>query len=390
MSDDQLLHTGSPQSIGRRSALAFLAMLFCSPIVHAENGVSDDEIVLGQTCAMTGPLGELCQASSSAAKTYFDYVNQQGGINGRKIRLITLDDGYNADKGVANTQTLVEREKVFALFNVFGTPTNIAILPYIAKEGIPSIAPFTGSQVTRAPLNRMVFNVRAGYDVEIDKIIEQLGVRGIEKIAVVYQNNAFGREGLADVETALAKRKLKVQAAASIENDASDVVASAKKLASVEPHAVIMITAGKPSVEFIKAYNNIAIGMQFFTLSVMGTQTSIDALGKDGVGLVVSQVAPYPFSATSGVVREYQQIMKKMGVKNWSFTSMEGFLNAKVAVEGLKRAGRNLTRERFVGAMESMGKLDFDGYLINFSHANHDGSQYVDLTQIARNGQFLR
>ena len=193
------------------------------------------------------------------------------------------------------------------------------------------------------------------------------------------------------MNVALAKRKLKVQAAASIENDASDVVASAKKLASVEPHAVIMITAGKPSVEFIKAYNNIAIGMQFFTLSVMGTQTSIDALGKDGVGLVVSQVAPYPYSANAQRrVREIPAGDEENGRQELVVHLDGGIPERQGCGRRLERAGRNLTRERFVGAMESMGKLDFDGYLINFSHANHDGSQYVDLTQIARNGQFLR
>lgn len=371
-------------------AAAWCAATLASSATLAETGVSDDEILLGQSTALTGPLAELGKDTSIAAKAYFDLVNQQGGVNGRKIRLITLDDGYNTDKGVANAKQLIENDKVFALFNMFGTPANTALMPLITQAGIPSIAPFTGSQVVRTPLNRLVFSVRASYADETEKIIEHLGVRGIDRIAVAYQNNSFGKDGLASVEQALARRKLKLRAAAAIENDASDADKTARQLADSKPQVVVMITAGKPSVEFIKAYNKIATGMQYFTLSVMGTQASVNALGKEGVGVVVSQVAPFPFSITSGVVREYQQVMKKMDVKGLSFTSMEGFLNAKVTVEGLKRAGRDLTRERFLNTLETMGKLDFDGYQVNFSKTNHQGSQYVDLTVISRDGRFLR
>ncbi|GAB3542828.1 ABC transporter substrate-binding protein [Noviherbaspirillum agri] len=370
------------------TALLFSASTFTA--AHAESGVTADEIVLGQTSALTGPLGELGSDSATASKAYFEYINAQGGVHGRKIRLITLDDGYDTDKAIANAQQLIEKDAVFALFNVFGTPANTALLPAITKAGIPSIAPYTGSDAVRKPMNRYVFNVRASYADETHEIIQHLGVRGIDRVAIVYQNNGFGKDGLASAEAALAKRKLQPHAVATIENDASDAAQAAATLAASSPQAVLMITAGKPSAEFIKAYKKLAFGMQFFTLSVMGTQTSVTALGKEGIGVVVSQVVPFPFSATSGIVREYQQIMTKMGVKNWSFASMEGFLNAKVTVEALKRTGRDLTRERFITALESMGKVDFEGYMVNFSRNNHQGSHNVELTVISRDGRFLR
>jgi len=369
------------------------ALLFAASALtgaHAENGVTNDEIVLGQTSALTGPLGELGTDASTASKAYFDYINAQGGIHGRKIRLITLDDGYDTDRAVANARQLIEKDDVFALFNVFGTPANTALLPIITKAGIPSIAPYTGADAVRKPMNRYVFNVRASYADETHEIIQHLGVRGIDRVAIVYQNNGFGKDGLASAEAALAKRQLKPHAVVTVENDASDAAQAAATLAASSPQAILLITAGKPSAEFIKAYKKLAFGMQFFTLSVMGTQASVTALGKEGVGVVVSQVAPFPFSATSGIVREYQQIMTKMGVKNWSFASMEGFLNAKVTVEGLKRTGRDLTRERFMAALESMGKVDFEGYMVNFSRNNHQGSHHVELTVISRDGRFLR
>lgn len=373
-----------------RLLLAALTILAVQMHARAETGVTSEEILLGQTTALTGPLAELGNDSSNASRAYFNYINAQGGINGRRIKLVTLDDGYNTDKGVANTKQLIEKDGVFALFNIFGTPANTALLPVIAQAGIPSIAPYTGSDAVRKPLHRHVFNIRAGYADETETIIEHLGVRGIDKIGVVYQNNAFGKDGLASVEQALAKRKLAVRGAATIENDASDADKAAAALAATTPQAIIMITAGKTTAEFIKAYNKIATGMQFFALSVMGTQASVSVLGKEGIGVVVSQVVPFPFSATSGIVREYQQIMTKMGVKNWSFASMEGFINAKVTVEALKRAGRDLTRERFIAALESMNRVDFDGYMVNFSRNNHQGSRYVELTVISRDGRFLR
>ena len=374
----------------RNAGIAAVALAGVFSAAQAEIGVTGDEILLGQSTALSGPLAELGKDLSVSSKAYFDYINQQGGVHGRKIRLITLDDAYDTTKAVANAKSLIEKDMVFALFNLFGTPANTALMPTFTQFGIPSIAPYTGSQAVRAPLNRFVFNVRASYADETEKIIEHLGIRGISKIAVVYQNNAFGIDGLSSVEGALARRKLKLHSSASIENDASNAGAAAKTIADTSPQAVVMITAGKPSVEFIKLYKKLSTTGQFFTLSVMGTQTSVNALGKEGIGLVVSQVAPFPFSATSGIVREYQQIMTRMGVKNWSFISMEGFLNAKVTVEGLRRAGRDLTRERFLSAMESIGKVDFDGYQVNFSKSNHLGSQYVDLTVISRDGRFLR
>jgi branched-chain amino acid transport system substrate-binding protein len=370
--------------------LAVSTLLALSMSARAEKGVSNDQILLGKTSSLSGALAEIGVDATNASNAYFDYINAQGGVHGRKIRLITLDDQYSTEKGVANAKQLIENEKVFAFLNMAGTPTNKALLPIIEAEGIPSIGPYSGSSVVRTPHNRLIFNIRASYADETAKIIEHLGIRGIKKIAVVYQNNAFGKEGLVGIEQAVAQQNLKVHASAPLESSGVDAEAAAKVLAESRPQAVIMITTGKSSVTFIKAYNQLATGMQFFTISVMGTQASVTALGKEGVGVVVSQVAPFPFSATSGIVREYQKVMTKMGIKNWSFASMEGFISAKVVVEGLQRTGPNLTRERFINALESMGKVDFDGYMINFDKSNHLGSRYVDLTVISRNGRFLR
>lgn len=376
------------QQSGRTLLASALALSL--PAARAENGVTSDTVVFGQSTSLTGPLAELGIDTSTASKAYFDYVNAQGGVNGRKIQLISMDDAYNTERALANVKSLIEKDNVFALFNVLGTPSNIAVLPLLDKYNIPHVAPYSGSIAMRKPHNRLVFNVRASYHDEAEQIVDHLGVRGITKVGIVYQNNPFGKDGYDGVVNSLAKRKQKLHVQTTIENDSSDASKAASTLAAAQPQAIIMITAGKPSVEFIKAYNKLAVGMQFFALSVMGTQTSVNALGKDGVGVVVSQAAPFPFTITSGIVKEYLHVMAKMGVKTKSFISMEGFINAKVAVEGLRRAGRELTREHYINGLESIGKWDLDGYLINLTKNDHLGSRYVELTVISKDGRFLR
>lgn len=378
------------QSVFKTFGAAFVAMSMAGSPACAQSGVAGDEILFGKTSSLTGALAEIGVDATTATKAYFDYINARGGVHGRKLRLLTLDDSYSTEKGVANARQLIEKEKAFALLNMAGTPTNQKLLPIIAETGIPSIGPYTGSEIVRTPHNRLIFNIRAGYADELEKTVEHLGIRGINKIAVVYQNNAFGKEGLGGIERAVTRLNTKVHASTTLEVNGANADQAAQTLAESKPQAIVMITTGKSTADFIKAYNKIATGMQFFTLSMMGTQSSVNTLGKDGIGVVVSQVVPFPFSGTSGIVREYQRVMTEMGVKNWSFASMEGFITAKVVVEGLRRAGKNLTREGFITALESIGRWDMDGYLINFSKDNHNGSRYVDLTVISRDGRFLR
>lgn len=356
----------------------------------AAQGVTNDEILLGQTTALSGPLAELGQEATAGAKAYFDYVNTQGGVHGRKIRLITLDDGYNPQKAVANVKQLIEKDQVLSLFGVLGTPANVAIMPLISQAGVPNFGPLSGSNLVRQPFNRLVFHVGPSYGDELVKIVEHLLVRGITKIGVVYQDNPFGKEGMIALEQAMATHNLKLAGSASIDNNGTDAAKAVDTLVKAAPQAIVMVTAGKASFDFIKTYNQRAVGMQYFALSVMASQMAIKSLGKDGVGVVVSQVSPFPFSATSKVVQEYQQVMKKMEVKTWSFASMGGFVTAKVMVDGLRQAGRNLSRERLIEALETMGKKDYDGFAVNYSKTNHLGHRYIELTVISKDGRFLR
>lgn len=368
---------------------ALLAGMALQLHVHAQ-GVTATEIVIGQSAALTGPLAELGQEVASGAKAYFDYVNAQGGIHGRKIKLITLDDGYDTERAVENVRQLIQKEQVLSLFGVLGTPANVTIMPLITEARVPNFAPISGSDMVRTPFNRYVFHITPSYADEIDKILEHLHVRGLLKVAAVYQNNAFGKEGAANLERLAAARKMTLVGTASIESSGADADKAADTLLSAQPQAILLITAGKASSDFIKAYNKRAVGMQYFALSVMASQAAVKALGPEGIGVVVSQVSPFPFSATNRVVQEYQKVAKEMNVKNLSFTSILGFINAKVFADGLRRAGRNLTRESLVEALETMGRIDYDGVAINFTRTSHLGHRYVDLTVISKDGRFLR
>ena len=377
------------------TALMLTLMLSLAPMPDAaaqNTSAGADDIVIGQSSALTGILGELGVANTRGSQAYFDHVNANGGVHGRSIRLITLDDGYDAGRAAANVKQLIETERAVALFGIVGIPANMAIMPMIEQAGILNFAPYSGSAVLRSPHNRLLFNVRASYVDEIEKIVEHLGIRGITNIGAVVQDNAFGAEGLSALEQALAKRNLRLSAKAGIRNDSSDVEQAAATLVQAKVQSIVLITVGKPSFDFVKAYNRQKRqqGTQFFALSVLGSQSAINALGKDGVGLIVAQVSPFPFSGTTALVREYQSVMRKAGVKEFSYPSMEGFLNAKILTEGLRRAGRNPNRESVIASLEAMGKVDFDGHIVQFSKANHQASRYVELTVISRDGRFLR
>ncbi|WP_186510938.1 ABC transporter substrate-binding protein [Caenimonas sedimenti] len=376
--------------IGRRAWGLVLAGALAGAAAAAEPGVSDREVVVGQSIGLTGPLGELGQDIANGARAYFDGVNERGGIHGRRVRVITLDDGYKVDQTVRNVQQLVEEDQVFALFNVMGTPNSAAILPLVERAGVPFFSPFTGAEVTRSPVLPGVFNVRASYRDEAEKLVQHLATVGIQRVSVVHQANGFGKDGMAGVEAAMQRRGLKIHSAASIQTDASDAGQAVAALNDSRPGAVILITAGKPTFEFIKAYNKLRRGMQFYTLSVMGAQANIRALGPDGVGVVVASVVPFPWSHAHPLAKEYQAAMNRIGQREYSFVSFESYINAKVLAEAMRRAGRDLTRARLVAAAEGMAHVSFGGFDLGYGKDQRQGSRFVELTIIGANGRFTK
>jgi ABC-type branched-subunit amino acid transport system substrate-binding protein len=320
---------------------------------------------------------------------YFDRINAEGGVAGRKIELVTRDDGYDPAKAAANTKALIDDEKVFSLIGYVGTPTSNAALPIFTEAKVPFFAPFTGAEALRNPLNREIFHIRASYFDETERIVGFLVSSGIKKIAVFYQDDAYGAAGLAGVKRAMDKRQLKIAAEGKVARNTVDVAAAVAEMVRSAPDAIIMISAYTSCAEFIKKAKAAGVGAQFLNVSFVGSAALAKALGNDGIGVVISQVVPFPGVAKTLVVREYQDLMKKSGSTDYNFSSLEGYIAAKVFVEGLRRAGKDLTRERLITALESMSSYDAGGFVVGFSPVKHTGSSFVDLTMITGGQKFV-
>ena len=356
----------------------------------ADPGVGSTTILIGESAAFSGPASELGTEMRAGAMAYFTAVNKAGGVNGRKIELRSLDDGYESDRAAANTRKLID-DGVFLLFGYVGTPTSNASKPIFTAAKVPFVGPFTGAESLRNPLNRYIFNIRASYYDETEKIVAQLTGQTLDKIAVFYQNDDYGKTGLAGVQRAMEKRNLKIVATGTVERNTTDVAAAVTAISKAEPQAVVMISAYKSCAAFIKAMRAAGFNPQFMNVSFVGSRALAHETGGAGRGVGITQVVPFPWNLATPIVKEYQQALEaSTGKQEYSFTSLEGFIAAKVLVEGLRRAGGDLTREKFIAAMETMRDVDFGGFFVTFTPTNHNGSKFVELTVIGKDEKFLR
>ncbi|KRB27174.1 MULTISPECIES: ABC transporter substrate-binding protein [unclassified Acidovorax] len=349
----------------------------------------DGRIVLGQSAAFTGPAAQLGVQFNQGAKLFFDQLNAQGGVGKRMVEIHTMDDGYEPDRCAENTRKLIADE-VFALFGYIGTPTSLAALPLFTKEKVPFFGPFTGAEALRQPFNRLIFHVRASYYDETALIVRQLTNLGLKKIAVFYQNDAYGKAGLDGVTRALAELKLTPVATATVERNSSDVKAAVDKLVPAKPDAVVQIAAYSGSAAFVRAARKAGFGGTFYNVSFVGTQALADELGKDGAGVVVSQVVPSPYQPSRQITREFLEAIKKGGDKvQPNYSSMEGYLAARVFTEGLRQAQASgkITRESFIAGTESIGNQVISGFPVSFSPTSHAASKFVEMSMLTGDGR---
>ena len=380
----------TPRAISRRNVLMSLA---AAPLaLHMAAHAQDQSIRICQSTALTGPLGDLGQALLQGAQACFGAVNAQGGVHGRKIDLVVLDDGYDAKRALANLDTFLADRTTFALFNCFGTPIVTAMMPRVLETGLPFFAPYTGALVARPRNARNVFNIRASYPDEAEQLVQHLATIGIKRIGIVYQNNSFGKEVYDAARIAMEKHKLQGGGGvATVENSGDDAQAAATKIVQANPEAVLVGLAGKPTTDFVKSMRSQRRGMPLYALSVMGSAATLRALGDDGVGMAISQVVPLPTSVVLPIVRQFQQAWKATGTSlDLSHLALEGYINARVFVEALSRAGRNLSRERFIDSMWNIKRHDLGGYEVNFTEPGRNASRFVELTMVGRKGRFIR
>ena len=355
---------------------------------NAEDGVKDNEIILGSSLALDGHLSFLGTQLSHGAMAYINSVNEKGGVNGRMIKVITFNDNYDPATCEANTRKFIEQEKVFALFNYLGTPTTLKALPVIEKAHIPLFALFSGAEVFRHPVIKEVFNVRCSSFQETQAVISKYWDDfGLRKFAVFYQNDAYGESGLKAAEIALEKHGAKPVASGSYKTGTQLITDALTTIRAAAPEVVIMAGTYTPSANFVMSSKWSNFDPYFHSLSFVGAEefAKLIGTGRDSDGVIVTQGVP-PLNSTSLAVKEYHQLLKKSYPEDApNFVSLEGFINARVLVAILNKMGSTITREAFIKTAEGQKNLDVGlDHTVSFDPGNHQGSDKVYLTVIKK------
>jgi ABC-type branched-subunit amino acid transport system substrate-binding protein len=347
-------------------------------------------VVLGQSAAFSGPAAQLGIQMNAGAKLYFDQLNAAGGVNGHTVELRTADDGYEPDRCKANTEKFIG-DDVFALIAYVGTPTCVAALPLINEAKIPFFGPFTGAEALRDPFSKPIFHLRASYYDETELIVKQLTSLSLNRIAVFYQNDAYGKAGLEGTVRALKRRNLEPVATGTVERNTVDVAKAVADIVTANANAIVQISAYKSCAAFIRAARKAGFGGQFYNVSFVGTQALADELGAEARGVVISQVMPFPYSSSLPITREFLGAVGTTGgaVKP-NYSSLEGYLASKVFTEGLRRAGRNPTRDQLVAGLESIQNADFGGFQVHYGARDHVASHFVELSMLTGDGKVRR
>ncbi len=351
-------------------------------------GVTKTSVLIGQSSPFSGSNKELGDDIREGLQAYFKQINDAGGVNGRTIELIALDDANDAKRSGENARILIEQRGVLALVGYASATLSLPALPYVEKAKIAFIGPFTGAEPMRA-FRRNVYNIRASYADELEKIVDFYTTTGMKKFSVIHYDDAVGKENLTAVETALARRGLKPASIGTLKRNQTDLGVAVADVVKTAPDVVIATTLYKTTGDFIKGARKAGSNAQFASTSFVGASALATELGDQGMGVVVAQVVPPYSRASIQIVREYQTaIEKSLGKKDYSFTSLESFIAAKVLVEGIRRAGANPTRESLMKALDGMQNFNVGGYVVDFTPTNHNGSKFVELTAISKSGRF--
>ena len=361
----------------------------------AQQGVSDERILIGSSLALGGHAGYLGTQTLHGAMALLNQINAQGGIHGRKIEVKAYDDGYDPPRCVTNTQKLIIKDKVFSLFCYVGTPTTVKILPIVEEARIPVVGMFTGANALREPLNHYLINVRASYYQETGAAVKHLvEVMKLSRIAVFYQYDAYGFDGLKGTEIALRPYGLVPVATGTYIRGTQDVEKGLEKIMAARADAVVMIGTYEPCAKFIRLAVARHFSPVFYNVSFVGADELARILGDINATIIVTQVVPPPEASETipalWGARDYIQLLKRyFPLDHPNFVSLEGYINAKVLVEGLRRAGRELDREKFIAAIESIHDLDLGiDNMLSFSALDHQGLERVYFTHL-KNGRFV-
>lgn len=370
--------------------VAIAATCWASTQAAADQGVSDTEIRFAQVAAIEGPASALGTGMQLGILSAFSEANNAGGVNGRMLSLESMDDGYEPSRSIDAVNSVIESDNYLALIGPVGTPTTKATQPIATEANMPMIGPFTGAGFLRDPSLLNVVNLRATYDAETAAWINYLvDEKGYSNIAILYQDDGFGRVGLAGVKKAMDARGMTISAEGTYTRNTVAVKSALLEIRKAKPEAVVMVGAYKPLSEFIKLSKKMRMDPTFVTISFVGSKALAAELGDAGEGVIVSQVVPQPWDTSIPVVAEYQAALKAHDpAAEPGFVSLEGYLTGRVAIEALKTAGADLTREAYLTALTNLGAMDFGGFPMTFGPGDNQGSESVFLTRITGEGSF--
>ena len=374
----------------RYSCAVLLLVLLIVEIRAEESGISDERILFGQSAAFSGPAQELGKNMRIGIEAAFQEANARGGVHGRQLILTSLDDAYEPEAAIANTRRLIEQEGVFALIGAVGTPTSLSATPVAAAAGVPYIAPFTGAAFLREDRWQNVINLRASYNQETEAMVARLTTDlGIKRIAVMYQDDSFGRAGYRGVRQALERRSMEPVTIGVYPRNTTAVKTGLLNLHSANPDAVILIGAYQPVATLIAWARHTGLDPVFMTISFVGSNALARELGRGGAGVFVTQVVPFPTDNTLPVGIAYRRALTAHAPKATpGFVSYEGYLAGRLAIAALERCGREINRTRFLNSLRGVDTIDLDGFELRYGANDNQGSDAVFLTVIGTDGSY--
>jgi len=378
------------RGIAVAAMLGFGGMSLVGGAAHAEPGVFDDRIVFGQSAAFEGPAAALGLRMREGILAAFNEANATGGVNARRLELVSYDDGYEPEKAIANTKRLINEDAVFGLVGEVGTPTSNAAQPITTEAGVPFIGPFTGAAFLRDPSLGNVINIRGSYDQETEAWIEHLTTDlGVSRIAILYQDDTFGRAGLSGVTKAMEKRGMKLVAEGTFERNTTAVKTALLTIRKADPEAVVMVGPYKPCAEFIKLARRLKLDAVFVNISFVGANALAKELGEDGKGVVVTQVVPFPEDTSLPLVARYQKALKAANADaEIGFGSLEGYMVGRLVIEALGKLEGPVTRETLLSTIKEVGTFDLGGITLTYGPDDNQGMDQVFLTVIQADGSF--
>jgi ABC-type branched-subunit amino acid transport system substrate-binding protein len=370
--------------------LLFTAGIFATIDAGAEPGVYPERILFGQSAAFDGPARALGLGMREGILAAFNEVNAAGGIKGRKLELISYDDGYEPNRAIANTKKLINADQVFALIGEVGTPTSKAVQPIASEAGLPFIGPFTGAEFLRNPHKPFVVNVRGSYFQETEAMVHHLTTDlGITRIAIFYQDDSYGRAGLAGVEQALEKRGMSLVAEGTYMRNTTAVKTALLAIRKAKPEAVVMIGAYKPCAEFIRIARRIKLEALFLNVSFVGSKALAKELGSLGEGVIVTQVVPSPEDKSIPLVADYQRALKAFNpITESGFVSLEGYMVGSLVASALKSMQGDVTRQALLEEFARIGTFDLGGVVLTYGPRDNQGMDQIFLTVIQADGRF--